>query len=195
MSEKEINEEKVVQEEQETIEQEEQETVVEASEAPGNDANEDLETKEDEVPESEKELVSLKDKHIRLQAEFDNFRRRTIKEKADLIKTGGEQVLKNIIPVIDDLDRAMMAFNNVDEDDPLKQGISLIYGKFQDFLKQNGISEIDALEKDFDTDLHEALTKIPAPTEELKGKVVDVITKGYLLHDKVVRFAKVVVGE
>lgn len=191
MSEKEIKEEQVASEETQVDDQDSQDNTVD---------NKEVEHAVDELHDeplsnAEQELAELKDKHIRLQAEFDNFRRRTMKEKAELIKSGGENVLKNIIPVIDDLDRAMTTFHEVNDEDPLKQGISLIYGKFQDFLKQNGVSEIEALEKDFDTDLHEALTKIPAPTEELKGKVVDVITKGYMLHDKVVRFAKVVVGE
>ncbi|MFV0365175.1 MAG: nucleotide exchange factor GrpE [Mangrovibacterium sp.] len=191
MSEKEMNEEtKAAPEEQEIQDQTELNTEEE------NSAEVETEETETEgVSACEKEFAELKDKHIRLQAEFDNFRRRTMKEKAELIKSGGENVLKNIIPVIDDLDRAMGTFAQVEDEDPLKQGISLIHDKFQSFLKQNGISEIEALEKDFDTDLHEALTKIPAPSEELKGKVVDVITKGYLLHDKVIRFAKVVVGE
>lgn len=191
MSEKEIKEEQVASEETQVDDQDSQDNTVD---------NKEVEHAVDELHDeplsnAEQELAELKDKHIRLQAEFDNFRRRTMKEKAELIKSGGENVLKNIIPVIDDLDRATTTFHEVNDEDPLKQGISLIYGKFQDFLKQNGVSEIEALEKDFDTDLHEALTKIPAPTEELKGKVVDVITKGYMLHDKVVRFAKVVVGE
>ncbi|KOH43478.1 nucleotide exchange factor GrpE [Sunxiuqinia dokdonensis] len=141
------------------------------------------------------ELLELKDKHIRLQAEFDNYRKRTMKEKMELIKSGGEGVIVNILPVIDDFERALMAFSNMKDDDPLKQGINLIYSKFKEFLKQNGISEIEAKEKDFDTDLHEAVTKIPAPKEELKGKVVDVIQKGYLMNDKVIRFSKVVIGE
>ena len=111
------------------------------------------------------------------------------------MKSGGESVLMNIIPVIDDLERALAAFSDVEDENPLKQGVTLIYNKFQEFLKQNGIKEIEAKEKDFDTDLHEAITKIPAPTEELKGKVVDVIQKGYQLHEKVIRFAKVVIGE
>lgn len=177
-----------------TSEEQEQEEQKISNKETIEEPNEDT-ADENQLSATEEELLSLKDKHMRLQAEFDNYRRRTIKEKAELIKSGGEQVLKNIIPVIDDLDRATSAFENVDEDNPLKQGISLIHGKFQDFLKQNGLNEIEALGKEFDTDLHEALTKIPAPAEELKGKVVDVITKGYLLHDKVVRFAKVVVGE
>ena len=150
---------------------------------------------EEKIEDLEKELLELKDKHIRLQAEFDNYRKRTMKEKMDLIKTGGETVLINILPVIDDFDRALIAFNEMKEDDPLKQGISLISNKFQDFLKQNGVTEIDAKEKDFDTDLHEAITKIPAPNEDLKGKVVDVIQKGYLMNEKVIRFSKVVIGE
>ncbi|WP_321287076.1 nucleotide exchange factor GrpE [uncultured Sunxiuqinia sp.] len=141
------------------------------------------------------ELIELKDKHIRLQAEFDNYRKRTMKEKMELIKTGGETVLVNILPVIDDFERALIAFSEMKDDDPLKQGITLIYSKFQEFLKQNNIQEIEAREKEFDTDLHEAITKIPAPKEELKGKVVDVIQKGYVMNEKVIRFSKVVIGE
>jgi molecular chaperone GrpE len=157
---------------------------------------EDKKSKAEEKAEAlETELLELKDKHIRLQAEFDNYRKRTLKEKMDLIKTGGETVLIKILPVVDDLERALTAFNEMQEDNPLKIGILLIYSKFKDFLKQNGVLEIDAKEKDFDTDLHEAVTKIPAPTEELKGKVVDVIQKGYTMNEKVIRFAKVVIGE
>jgi len=143
----------------------------------------------------ENELAEMKDKHIRLQAEFDNFRKRTLKEKMELMKSGGETVLISVLPVIDDVERALSAFEKVENDDPLKQGVILIFNKFQEFLKQNGIREISARETDFNTDLHEAITKIPAPTEELKGKVVDVVQKGYLLNDKVIRFAKVVIGE
>jgi molecular chaperone GrpE len=160
---------------------------------------EDKKSKQDQTDEKiealGKELLELKDKHIRLQAEFDNYRKRTMKEKMDLIKSGGESVIVNILPVVDDFERALMAFSEMKDDDPLKQGISLIYNKFKEFLKQNGIAEIEAKEKDFDTDLHEAVTKIPAPKEELKGKVVDVIQKGYLMNDKVIRFSKVVIGE
>lgn len=160
---------------------------------------EDKKSKQDQIDEKIEalgnELLELKDKHIRLQAEFDNYRKRTMKEKMELIKSGGESVIVNILPVIDDFERALMAFSEMKDDDPLKQGISLIYSKFKEFLKQNGITEIEAKEKDFDTDLHEAVTKIPAPKEELKGKVVDVIQKGYLMNDKVIRFSKVVIGE
>ncbi len=149
----------------------------------------------EQIEKLEKEIVEIRDKHLRLQAEFDNFRKRTLREKMELMKSGGETVLTNILPVIDDLERALAAFAEVEEENPFKQGVILIYNKFQDFLKQNGIREIDAKGKDFDTDLHEAITKIPAPAEELKGKVADVIQKGYTLNEKVIRFAKVVIGE
>lgn len=140
-------------------------------------------------------LAEITDKHLRLQAEFDNFRRRTIKEKTDLIKSGGENVIVNIIPVIDDFERALDLLKEVSKDDAGKQGTLLIYNKFREFLKQNNVKEIEAIHQDFDVDLHEALTKIPAPEKKLRGKVVDVIQKGYLLNDKVIRFAKVVIGE
>ncbi len=151
--------------------------------------------KEAKIEELEEKLEQMQDKHLRLQAEFDNFRRRTIKEKADLIKSGGETVLVNILPVIDDFERALGSLKEVPDEDAGKQGTLLIYNKFQEFLKQNSIKEIEALEQDFDVDLHEAITKIPAPNDDLKGKVVDVVQKGYCLNDKVIRFAKVVIGE
>ncbi len=143
----------------------------------------------------QKEIDELKDKHLRLSAEFDNYRRRTVKEKMDLIKSGGEDVLKKILPIVDDFDRAVSHLSEVKDAEAVKEGIMLIYNKFQSFVSTSGLQVIDAKDKDFDTDLHEALTKIPAPTPELKGKVVDVVEKGYTLGDKVLRFAKVVVGE
>lgn len=151
--------------------------------------------KEAQIEELAEKLEQIQDKHLRLQAEFDNFRRRTIKEKADLIKSGGESVLVNILPVIDDFERALNSLKEVSDEDAGKQGTLLIYNKFKEFLKQNNIKEIEAMEQDFDVDLHEAITKIPAPNDELKGKVVDVVQKGYCLNDKVIRFAKVVIGE
>ena len=150
---------------------------------------------EEQLEQTESELLELKDKHIRLQAEFDNYRKRTLKERMELLKTASESLLVSILPVIDDFDRAMQSIDLVEEDSHLKDGVKLIYSKFQDFLKQNGVKEIEAKEQNFDTDLHEAITKIPAPTEELKGKIVDVVQKGYYLNDKVIRFSKVVIGE
>ena len=151
--------------------------------------------KDVKIEELEGQLHEIQDKHLRLQAEFDNFRRRTLKEKADLIKSGGETVLVNILPVIDDFERAIGSMKEVADEDAGKQGTLLIYNKFKEFLKQNNIKEIEALHENFDVDLHEAITKIPAPKDELKGKVVDVIQKGYCLNEKVIRFAKVVIGE
>jgi molecular chaperone GrpE len=143
----------------------------------------------------ENSLEQKNDQYLRLHAEFDNYRKRTLKEKMELTKSAGENLLVNILPVIDDFERAMKAMETATEIAPVKEGVDIIYKRFSDFIKMNGVKEIDAKEKDFDTDLHEAITKIPAPTEEMKGKVVDVIQKGYTLNDKVIRFAKVVIGE
>lgn len=147
------------------------------------------------IEEMAAKLEELSDKHLRLQAEFDNFRRRTLKEKAELIKSGGESVLVSILPVIDDFERALGLLKNVADEDAGKQGTLLIYNKFSEFLKQNNVKEINALNQDFDVDLHEAITKVPAPEENMKGKVVDVVQKGYTLNEKVIRFAKVVIGD
>lgn len=183
----------------ETACEEQKETVTDKEENKKEDKKEDKKSKKDKTHEQieklEKEVAEMKDKHLRLQAEFDNFRKRTLKEKMELLKSGGESVLASVLPVIDDLERALDAFGKMEDENPFKQGITLIYNKFYEFLKQNGIKEIDAKGKEFDTDLHEAITKIPAPSEELKGKVVDVVQKGYLLNEKVIRFAKVVIGE
>ncbi|HNX56003.1 MAG TPA: nucleotide exchange factor GrpE [Prolixibacteraceae bacterium] len=150
---------------------------------------------EEQLEKAEKEVIDLKDKHIRLQAEFDNYRKRTMKERMELLKTASESLLVNILPVIDDFDRAIQTLEAIESDAPVKEGVSLIYNKFQDFLKQNGVKEIEAKGKDFDTDLHEAITTFPAPTEDMKGKIIDVVQKGYFLNDKVIRHSKVVIGE
>ncbi len=151
--------------------------------------------KDEAIEELNAKLADLSDKHLRLQAEFDNFRKRTIKEKAELIKSGGESVLVNILPVVDDFERALNSLKDIPETDAGKQGTQLIYNKFSEFLKQNNVKEIEAVNQEFNVDLHEAITKIPAPADELKGKVVAVVEKGYVLNDKVIRFAKVVIGE
>lgn len=150
---------------------------------------------EEDLEKAEKEVAELKDKHIRLQAEFDNYRKRTLKERMELLKTASESVLVNILPVIDDFDRAIQTLDAIESDAPVKEGVNLIYNKFQEFLKQNGVKEIEAKGKDFDTDLHEAITTFAAPTEDLKGKIIDVVQKGYFLNDKVIRHSKVVIGE
>jgi len=147
------------------------------------------------ITELENIILEMTDRHLRLQAEFDNYRKRTNKEKAEMIRSGGETVLSNILPVIDDFDRALSAMKEVPDEDPAKIGFMLIFNKFKDFMKQNNVKEIEAAGADFDVDHHFAITKIPVPSEDLKGKVVDVIEKGYLLNDKGLRYAKVVIGE
>ena len=159
------------------------------------DENSENTSEQDELSVVKNELEELKDKHLRLQAEFDNYRRRTLKEKADLISSAGEKVLKDLLPVIDDLDRALESTATAQDVAAVREGLDLIVNKFQNFLKNNGVSEIEAKEQDFDADKHEAVTKFPAPSEDLKGKVIDVVQKGYTLNGKVMRFAKVVVGE
>jgi len=154
-----------------------------------------LEKVEKELEETRYKLSEINDRYIRLSAEFDNYRKRTLKEKADMIKTAGGEVISDLIPVIDDFERALSVIDKAVDVNAVKEGLVLIYNKFKEFIKVKGISEIEALNQDFDTDFHEALTKIPAPSEEQKGKVVDVIQKGYKIDEKVIRYAKVVIGE
>lgn len=150
---------------------------------------------QEELKAFEEKAQVLHDKYLRLSAEFDNYRKRTLKEKSDLLKTAAEDLILKFIPFIDDIERGINAVNSSQDVNALRDGINLIYGRFRDFLSQNGVKEIEALDKEFNIDFHEAVTKIPASEENQKGKVVDVIQKGYMLHDKVIRFPKVVVGE
>lgn len=145
--------------------------------------------------ELEHQLAVANDKYLRLSAEFDNYRKRTLKEKMELTKNAGEKLLTDILPVVDNFERALASMEKSDDVAAIREGVELIYANFKDFLSRNGVKEIDCINVDFNTDEQEAVTKIPAPTEDLKGKVVDCIQKGYKLNDKVVRFAKVVVGE
>ncbi|MBL7871953.1 MAG: nucleotide exchange factor GrpE [Cyclobacteriaceae bacterium] len=153
------------------------------------------EIKEDSIDPIKKiqdELAEAKDKYIRLYAEFDNFRRRSSKEKLEMIQSSNEQLLKALLPVLDDFERGEKAFK--EKNDKEAEGFFLIQNKFKKVLDQYDIKPMDAQGKDFNPDLHEAITQVPAPQEKLKGKVIDVVEKGYLLNDKVIRFAKVVVG-
>jgi len=143
---------------------------------------------------SREQYDELNDKYLRLFSEFDNFRKRTLKEKIELSKTASEEVITALLPVVDDFERALQAIDSQDAPQETKEGIILIYNKLNKTLQQKGLTEMNALHENFDTDFHEALTNIPAPKPELKGKVVDVIQKGYLLNGKVIRFARVVVG-
>ena len=142
----------------------------------------------------QQEVNSLKDKYLRLAAEYDNYRKRTLKEKQELIKTAGQDILVNLLPVVDNFDRALETIEASEDIDAVKEGIHLIYKGFVDFLKQKGVTEIDALGKPFDAELHEAVQQVPAQSEEQKGKVIAVVQKGYMLNDKVIRHAKVVVA-
>ena len=148
-----------------------------------------------EIKVLQEKLDAANDKYLRLSAEFDNYRKRTLKEKAELTKSAGEQILEKILPVMDNFERALQSMETATDVPALREGVQLIYTTFRDFLSQHGVKEIECVNTDFNPDLQEAVTKIPAPSEEMKGKVVDCIQKGYTLYDKVIRFPKVVVGE
>jgi molecular chaperone GrpE len=147
------------------------------------------------IEELEEEKAGLNEKYLRLYSEFDNYRKRTIKEKAELYKTAAEDTILAMLPVVDDFERALKAAGDSEKDSAHKEGMELIYNKLINILKNKGVETIEDKEVDFDLDIHEAITKIPAPSEELKNKVVDVVEKGYKLNGKVIRFAKVVIGE
>jgi molecular chaperone GrpE len=147
-----------------------------------------------EAIDFEAKIAELNDKYLRLYSEFDNYRKRTIKEKSDIIRSAGEDVFKAIIPAIDDFERAIKANETVMEVETIKEGMNLIYNKFKNTCLSKGLEPMDCIGKPFDPDIMEAITHIPAPTEDMKGKVVDDVEKGYKLGDKVIRFAKVVVG-
>jgi molecular chaperone GrpE len=148
-----------------------------------------------ELDEANEKVATLEDKYLRQVAEFDNYRKRTIKEKAELIKNGGERAIESILPVLDDFERAMANMAKNESAAEIMTGVELIYNKFVGILKQNGLQKIETEGADFNTDFHEAIAMIPAPTEELKGKVLDCVQTGYTLNDKVIRHAKVAVGE
>jgi molecular chaperone GrpE len=136
----------------------------------------------------------LNDKYLRLYSEFDNFRKRTLKEKIDLSRTASEDVIKDLLPVLDDFDRAIASMASTDNIEAIKEGEQLIHAKMKAIFASKGLQEIKSIGENFDTDFHEAITSIPAPTEDLKNKVIDEVQKGYTLHDKVIRFSKVITG-
>lgn len=153
------------------------------------------ETAQDKLAKSEAEIADLKDRLLRQMAEFDNYRKRTMKEKADIILNGSAGVVTDILPVIDDLERAIANSAKSEDYNALKEGVELIYNKLMHTLEQKGLQKISPKNEPFDTDFHEAIAMIPAPSEELKGKVLDCAIDGYKLNDKVLRHAKVAVGE
>jgi len=158
-------------------------------------AESELESTQEALEELQAKYNQLNDTYLRSLAEFDNYRKRSLREKADLIKSGGESVLVNVLTVVDDMERGLAAMKETQDVVAVKEGMDLIYGKLQNFLKQSGVTAIDTKGKNFDTDQHEAITTFPAPTPDLKGKVIECVQKGYILNEKVIRFAKVVVGE
>jgi molecular chaperone GrpE len=174
------------------------------SEAPKNEENQEniddgfetqSELTDDEVIKVKDELAGIKDKYLRLYSEFENFRRRTAKEKIEMVQTANEQLIKSLLPVADDFERAEKSLNKESTDEKELEGFQLIHNKFRKVLEQYGVKPMDIPQgSEFDADTQEAITQIPAPEDNLKGKVVDVIEKGYLLNDKVIRYAKVVVG-
>lgn len=143
----------------------------------------------------EEQLARLQDNHLRLMAEYENYRKRTLKEKSDLIRNGGEKVLRDLLPVIDDIDIALTNIESTDDIDAVREGIRLIHGKFVDYLSRQGVQPIATESAPFDEELHEAIATFPAPSEELKGRIIDCVKKGYTLHDKVLRHSSVVVGQ
>ncbi len=183
---------KQIQEDKDNLEEvltEEQENTLDTED------NVEVEDCEDDKTLLEKQIIELKDKHLRLFSEFDNFRKRTTKERIELFKSAHQDLMLDLLPVIDDFDRAMQSFENSEDATAIKEGVALIYNKFKSTLEKKGLKCMDSKEKEFDTDFHEAITEIPAPTKDLKSKVVDVVEKGYTLNDKVIRYAKVVVGK
>ncbi len=140
-------------------------------------------------------LTEMQDRYLRLSAEFDNYRKRTLREKIELSQSGGESVIKKLLPIIDDIDRAMNSMSTTDDCNAVKAGLELIYSKINEFLKQNGVKVIEAMNEPFNGDFHEAVTTVPVEDGKLKGMIIDVTQKGYTLNDKVIRFPKVVVGE
>ena len=148
-----------------------------------------------ELEKANEQIEEQKDKYLRLSAEFDNYRKRTMKEKAELILNGGEKSISSILPIVDDFERALKNMETATDVAAVKEGVELIYNKFMTVLGQNGVKVIETKEQPLDTDYHEAIAVIPAPNEALKGKILDCVQTGYILNDKVIRHAKVVVGE
>ena len=148
-----------------------------------------------ELEEANKVIEEQKDKYLRLSAEFDNYRKRTMKEKAELILNGAEKTISSILPIVDDFERALKNMETATDVAAVKEGVELIYNKFMSVLGQDGVKVIETKDKPLDTDFHEAIAVIPAPDKSLKGKILDCVQTGYTLNDKVIRHAKVVVGE
>ena len=191
------------QEQEQNTEATAQDTAAATDNAPAQDAentdeqaaNEPEETPEDKIAQLTKQIEDEKKEYLFLMAEFDNFRKRTIREKAELIRNGAEKALGDMLPIVDDFERAIKANENADDIDAVKEGFSLIYNKFIKYLEKNQVKAMQSTGCEFNTEMHEAVTTFPAPDESMKGKIIDTGLTGYTINDKVLRHAKVVVGQ
>ena len=172
----------------------EEETDKEAESKEESEQTEEVEEK-DPLEKAQEEIADLKDKWLRSVAEFENYRKRTLKERAELILNGGEKFITSILPVLDDMERAIENGSKTDDPEVLREGMTLIYQKFMKTLETQGVSKIDTVDADFDTDVHEAVAMVPGMGDDKKGKVIDCLQQGYKLNDKVIRHAKVAVGQ
>ncbi|MBQ8888629.1 MAG: nucleotide exchange factor GrpE [Bacteroidaceae bacterium] len=192
MEEEALKNEELTEETSQTEENLQEETPQEEAPATEKSVEEQL---ADMLAEAQQMVNEEKDKYLRLSAEFDNYRKRTLKEKAELIKNGAEKTLTAILPVLDDFERALKNMEASEETKAMKEGVELIFSKFQKILGQEGLQKIETEGKDFDTDFHEAIALIPAPSEDVKGKILDCVQTGYMLNEKVIRHAKVAVAQ
>ena len=191
------------QEQEQNTEATAQDTAAATDNAPAQDAentdeqaaNESEETPEDKIAQLTKQIEDEKKEYLFLMAEFDNFRKRTIREKAELIRNGAEKALGDMLPIVDDFERAIKANENADNIDAVKEGFNLIYAKFIKYLDKNQVKAMQSTGCEFNTEMHEAVTTFPAPDESMKGKIIDTVLTGYTINDKVLRHAKVVVGQ
>lgn len=195
MSEKSKNEDNKLKNKKANAEEATAETAQEQSDAPEKEEMTDEEKLQNELETTKESLEKEKKEYMFLLAEFDNFRKRTLKEKAELIKNAGENAMKELLPVVDDFERAMQAAEESSDINSIKEGIILIYNKFMKYLEKNGVTPINSTDADFNTEFHEAVTTFPTDDESKKGKVIDTVQKGYMMHDKVLRHSKVVVGQ
>ena len=186
-------EEELKKEQEQTIPPEEQPAEPQQEEASAQEETKEP-TIEEQLAEAQLKIAELQDKYLRQVAEFDNYRKRTIKEKAELILNGGEKTIVSILPILDDMERALGGMDKMNDVAAVKEGVDLIFQKFMKTLGEQGVKRIETEMADFNTDLHEAIAQVPAPNDEMKGKVIDCVKTGYMLNDKVIRHAQVAVG-
>lgn len=166
-----------------------------AGEAEDTQAEEEVNTLDNQLVKLQEEVEKEKKEYLFLAAEFDNYRKRTLKEKAEIIKNGGENVLKGLLPILDDFERGLKAAENDSNAESIPEGMKLIYNKLVKYMESMGVKEMESTGKPFDADFHEAIAQVPAPADDMKGKVLDTVQKGYMINDKVLRHAKVAVAQ